>query len=226
MRDRRRPFWYLRRRRESVASEVDEELALHLDLRAQELEHTGLSAQAARLTARREFGDLEATREYCRRQDREKEARMQRGLLLAELMQDLRISLRGLGRAPLMAATIVASVCVGIGGTTVIFGAIEAALLRPLPYARPAEMVRIYTDSPPHKFPFSVADYRALQAQQTQFAEIAGYTRRALAFSDGGVAERLPGREVSWTYFGLLGIRPALGRDFTELTAAPAARAA
>ena len=67
-----------------------------------------------------------------------------------------------------------ATVGLGIGATTVIFAAVNAALLQPLPYAEPARLVRIYTDAPPNKFRFSVADYLALQAQQTQFEQVAG----------------------------------------------------
>ncbi|MFN2444177.1 MAG: ABC transporter permease [Vicinamibacterales bacterium] len=139
----------------------------------------------------------------------------------AAMMQDLRISLRGLLRAPMMTVTIVATVGLGIGATTVIFSAVYAALLCPLPYADPGQLVRIYTDAPPNKFRFSVADYLALQAQQTHFEQIGGYTDRDMAFSDGNVADRLRGRVVSWTYFTLLGIRPAVGRDFTELDGRP-----
>src|SRR5262252_4285205 len=129
-------------------------------------------------------------------------------------MQDVRICLRNLRRVPLLTATIVLTVGLGIGATTVIFSAVNATLLRPLPYTEPDRLVRIYTDAPPNKFPFCVADYQALQSQQTRFERIAGYQSRALAFSNGKVAERLTGRIVSWTYFGLLGITPALGRDF------------
>jgi putative ABC transport system permease protein len=146
---------------------------------------------------------------------------MQRGLIFDDLMQDVRICLRSLLRTPMMTMTIVATVGLGIGATTVIFSAVDAALLRPLPYADPDQLVRIYTDAPPNKFRFSVADYLALQAQQTQFEQIAGYTERAVAFSDGTVAERLRGRVVSWTYFALLGTPPAIGRDFTELDGRP-----
>ena len=60
-----------------------------------------------------------------------------------ELLHDIRTSLRGLLRAPVMTLTIVATVGLGIGATTVIFGAIDAALLRPLPYAHPERLVRI-----------------------------------------------------------------------------------
>jgi putative ABC transport system permease protein len=146
---------------------------------------------------------------------------MSRGSTLGDLRQDLRIGLRGLLRAPMMTLTIVATIGLGIGATTVIFAALHAALLRPLPYADPGRLVRIYTDAPPNRFPFSVADYLALQAQQTHFEQIAGYTSRSMAFSDGTIAERLTGREVSWTYFSLLGIRPAIGRDFVERDGRP-----
>ena len=218
---RRRPFWHLRRGPELVSSEVDEELSVHIDLRAEELQARGLPADVARREAIRQFGDLQSTRDYCRQQDMAKDQGMHRRLLLDELIQDLRIGLRGLLRARLLTLTIVATVGLGIGATTVIFGAVNATLLRPLPYADPERLVRIYTDTPPNKFPFSVADYQALDAHQTRFERIAGYQSRALAFSDGKVAERLTGRIVSWTYFGLLGITPAFGRDFTESDGRP-----
>jgi putative ABC transport system permease protein len=218
---RRRPFWYLRRRPETWTSEVDEELNVHLEMRVEELRARGLSIEAARGEALRQFGDIERTREYCRQQDLAKEKRMQRGLMVEDLAQDLRTCFRSLLRVPAMTITILATVGLGIGATTVIFSAVNAALLRPLPYLDPDRLVRIYTDSPPNKFRFSLADYLALQEQQTQFERIGGYTDREMAFSDGILAERLRGRAVSWTYFALLGIRPIIGRDFTEVDGRP-----
>jgi putative ABC transport system permease protein len=214
-------FWYWRRRPEVVRDEVDEELRVHLEMRIDELRAAGMSPEEGRREAVRQFGDLEGTRQYCRRQDLDKENRVQRLLFLQDLAQDLTIGLRNLLRAPGLTLTIVITVGLGIGATTAIFAAIDAALLQPLPYKDPDRLVRIYTDTPPYRFPFSVADYLALDAQQTRFAQIAGYRSRAMAFSDGTVAERLTGREVTWTYFGLLGIRPALGRDLTEQDGRP-----
>src|SRR5262245_16429861 len=141
---------------------------------------------------------------------------MHRGLIAGELLQDLRISLRALRRAPVMTLTIILTVGLGIGATTVIFGAINAALLRPLPYANPDRLVRIYTDAPPNRFPFSVADYLALTAQQTRFDGIASYASRPMVFSDGAVADRVRARSVSWRYFDVLGLHPAAGRGFQE----------
>ena len=217
----RRPFWYLGRRPETVASDVNEELQLHLEMRVRELQEGGLSSTDARREALRQFGDLERAREYCRQQDQQKERRMRRGLMLDDLVQDFRISFRGLLRSPMMALTIVATVGLGIGATTAIFSAVNAALLRPLPYHDAQRLVRIYTDSPPNRFRFSVVDYQALEAQQTRFERVAGFTDREAAFSDGEVAERIRGRVVTWTYFSLLGIRPALGRDFSEADGRP-----
>lgn len=142
-------------------------------------------------------------------------------MLSDHLAQDLRICLRALRRAPVMTLTIVGTVGLGIGATATIFGAVDAALLRPLPYPEPDRLVRIYTDSPPNRFRFSVADYQALEAQQTHFEQIAAYTDRAMAFSDGTTAERLRGREVSWTYFAVLGIGPTIGRTFQESDGRP-----
>ena len=133
----------------------------------------------------------------------------------------MRIAFRNLLRAPTLTATILITVGLGIGATTVIFSAVNAALLRPLPYHDPTRLVRIYTDAPPNKFRLSLVDYLALDAQQTQFERIAAYTDRPVSFSDGVAAERLRGREVTWTYLGLLGVTPAIGRDFRVDDAQP-----
>jgi predicted permease len=213
---RDRAFWFLGRLRDAVEAEVDEELRVHLEMRVEELSARGLPPGAARREALRQFGDLEATRTYCRRQDLEKEEDMRRSLWLQDLTQDLRHCLRSLLRAPALVATVVLTVGLGVGASTAMFALVHAILLRPLPYAEPDRLVRVYTDAPPNKFPFSVADYLALNEQQRSFERIAGYRYREMAFSDGSVAERLQGRAVTWTYFGLLGLRPALGRDFAE----------
>ena len=220
--DRKRPFWYLGRTRRTVASEIDEELSFHMERRVEELRASGLSPDAARREALRQFGDVETTRRYCRRQAEQKEKRMRLGFLLGDLIQDLGISLRSLRRSPVLALTIVTTVGLGIGATAAMFAVVDAALLRPLPYAAPEELVRIYTDHPPYKFPFSQADYLALDAQQTTFKQVAGYASRAAAYTDGQVAERLRGRVVSWSYFDLLGLKPALGRSFTRADGQPA----
>jgi predicted permease len=175
-----------------------------------------MAMEDARREALRQFGDLEGTREYCRRQDEQKEMEMRRLLMFQDLGQDIRIGARSLMRVPILTLTIIVTVGVGIGATAAIFSAINAALLQPLPYAHPERLVRIYTDAPPFKWRFSAADYLAFREQQTQFEQSATYTDRSVIYSDGASSEVLRARVVSWAFFAVLGLRPALGRDFAE----------
>jgi predicted permease len=215
------PFWYLRRTSARVQAEIDEEIEGHLQMRIDELQARGIPIEDARREAVRRFGNIESTRRYCRNQDERRESAMQRALTLQDLGQDITISLRSLARAPILTLTILLTVGLGIGATTVIFAAIEAAFLRPLPYARPDTLVWIYTDTPPFQFRFSAVDYLALEAQQTHFESIGAFTDRTMTFTEGADAEVLNGRAVSWSYFRTLGIAPLLGRDFTQLDARP-----
>ena len=167
---------------------------------------------------------------------------MPRWMMSSDLRQDLRISLRGLLRAPVMTLTIVTTVGLGIGATTTIFGALHAALLRPLPYADPGRLVRIYTDAPPNRFPFSVADYLALQAQHTHFEQIAGIRQPVHGFqrrhgrrapvgkrgvADVLLAARNPsGARPRFRRAGRPAGQPARGHGQPRILAAPARRAA
>src|SRR5439155_10674473 len=134
---------------------------------------------------------------YCRQQDERRENVVQRALLFQDFTQDLRIGVRSLLRAPVLTLTIVATVGLGLGATAAIFSAVSAALLRPLPYAEPENLVRIYTDTPPFKFRFSAVDYLAFTEQQTRFERHATYTDRAASFTNGDTAELLRTRVVS-----------------------------
>ncbi|HLE85550.1 MAG TPA: ABC transporter permease, partial [Thermoanaerobaculia bacterium] len=138
--------------------------------------------------------------------------RNREGEPMATFWRDLRLSLRSLARRPGLAVTIVLTVGLGLGATTTMWSVVHAVLLEPLPYADPGRLMRIYTDSPPNVFRFSVADWLALDEQQTSFEQVAGYTNVMMTFNRGDVAERVPGKQVTGSYFSLLGIRPLHGR--------------
>ena len=215
-RSSRKRFAYLRRSSQTVQQEIDDEILDHLERRIGALQAQGYSASDARVEAERQFGDIDATRRYCREQDERKDAAMIRSLALQDLAQDIRTSTRSLLRVPALTLTVVLSIGFGIGGTTAMLAAVNAALLRPLPYADPDRLYWIYTDSPPFEFRLSLVDFQALDSQQTSFERVAVFTNRSATFSGGDSADLVTGRQVSWTYFDLLGIRPARGRDFIE----------
>jgi len=133
---------------------------------------------------------------------------------MPHLMRDLFYSVRSLARSGGLAATIILTVGVGLGATTVMVSVIRAVLLTPLPYANADELVWIYTDNPPFRFRFSVVDYRALETDHPTFSAVAGYQSNTVTLNEGDVAERVTVKSVTGSYFSLLGQRPALGRLF------------
>jgi predicted permease len=140
-----------------------------------------------------------------------------------QFLVDLRQSVRALARTPILTITVVLTVGLGLGATTAIFAVVNAVLLQPLPYTDANRLVRIYTDAPPNRFHFSVADYQALERSQRRFTQVAGFTLAPMTFTSGDVAERINGRIVSWGYFPLLGIVPLRGRGFTRADDVPGA---
>jgi predicted permease len=144
-----------------------------------------------------------------------------RASVLDNLWRDLRHGVRSLARAPILSATILLTVGLGIGATTAIFSLVNAVLIQPLPYPDPGNLVRVYTDAPPNRWPLSVADYRALEEQQTSFRMVAGYDNATATFNNGDVAERVRGKFVTWDYFSLLGVAPLHGRTFNESDGKP-----
>jgi predicted permease len=213
-RQRRRPFWYISRRPATVASDVDEEIRLHLEMRIAELTSRGMPAEAARNEAVRRFGDLEYTRRYCRDQDLHMEARMRRGLSVEEFARDLRIALRSLVRLPGLSGTIVLTVGIALGAAVAMIALVRTVLVNPLPYADPESLVWIYTDNPPFRFRLSHVDYRALEADHPAFGGVAAYEFNSATVSAGDLAERVTTKTVTGSYFPLLGQQPHIGRLF------------
>ncbi len=211
---RRRPFWYISRRPSTVATDVDEELDVHLEMRIAELKARGMTADAARREALRRFGDLEYTRQYCREQDLRKETRMRWSLSFGEFARDLRVSVRSLARLPGLTATIVLTVGVALGAAVAMIGLVRTVLLSPLPYAEPESLVWIYTDNPPYRFRLSLVDYRALEADHPAFSSVAAYESSLVTVTEGDLAERVTAKAVTGSYFPLLGQRSHVGRLF------------
>ena len=137
---RERPFWYLRRPPDELQAEVDEELRVHLEMRIEELVAKGMSSDAARREARRQFGDLEYTRRYCRNQDERKEAGMRWNLLVDELAQDLRNGVRQIARNPGFSAVVIGTLALGIGANTALFSIFNSLILRQLPVREPSSL--------------------------------------------------------------------------------------
>jgi putative ABC transport system permease protein len=138
------------------------------------------------------------------------------GGLMSGFRQDLVHSMRGLRRSAGLVTTIILTVGLGLGVTTAMVTVIETVLVRPLPYVDQHALVWIYTDRPPNQWPLSVADYRAIDEQQTSFSHLAAYETTTVTLTAATTAQRVTNRNVTWDYFSALGLSPARGRLFDK----------
>jgi predicted permease len=206
-----------------VARDVDEELAFHLDMRTQELVGEGVPPDAARAQARREFGDVEYTRRYCRTLDAAAERSTRRAERLDELAQDVRYALRQLRRSPGFALVAVLTLALGIGANTAIFSVVNGVLLRPLPFREPDRLVRVFSLDEGKRAAVSPLDFADWRDQARSFEGLAAVNALTLNLTGGGEPERLEGASVSAALFSVLGVRPIAGRTFAPSEDAPGA---
>jgi putative ABC transport system permease protein len=136
---------------------------------------------------------------------------------MAALQQDLRYATRMLVRQPGTAAVAILTLAIGIGGNAAIFSAVNALLLRPLPYHDPDRLVMIWEKRQAEGVfdnVVSPADFIDWARMNTAFEAMAGHAQRTVDMTGVGEPVRLFAAVVSPTFFDLLGIRIAHGRGF------------
>lgn len=136
-----------------------------------------------------------------------------RGMSLEQIGRDLRYALRSLRRTPGFTATAVLSLALGIGANTLVFSALNALVLRPLPVERPADLFFLESArGPSHSFPL----YRDIRDRGGAAAEVAGYRIAPMNLAGGQAVARIWGYLATGNYFDLLGVQPAAGRFFHQ----------
>ena len=213
----KRSFRFPWRSAKRIRADVDDELSFHIDMRTAELVARGMSAVDARREATREFGDVEFTREYCRRLDEGGERATRRGEWLTDLRQDLTQAIRVLRRSPAFLAVALVTIALGVGANSAIFTVVRGVLLRPLPFAQPERLVAVYENNQPDHSPRSqlaAADYVDYRRQQSTLTDIGiiGYANLDYQGATDPVALR--GLRFSANVFSILGVPPMLGRTF------------
>jgi predicted permease len=133
------------------------------------------------------------------------------------MLQDIRIALRALVRAPGFAVVALLSLAIGIGANTAIFSVTSALLLRPLPYANPDRLTILWNRSPGLDIAedwFSTAQYFDIKRGQQSFDEVAIALGANMNLTGGGDPERVGTIRVSSNLLRMLGARAAQGRLF------------
>lgn len=192
--------------------ELDSELSFHLEQRAAELADSGMAPEEARRRARLEFGGVEGIKQECR------ESR--RVHFFEVLLQDIKYGIRTMRRSPSFTIVAVFTLALGIGANTAIFSVVNAVLLRPLPFAEPARLVRVWHVPPAKSFPgltrfaVSAANYLDWRAQNHTFENMAIFTGGSFILTGRGDAESLQSVQAAPNLFSVLGVQPLLGRTF------------
>ena len=128
------------------------------------------------------------------------------------IWQDFKYALRALRAKPGFTTVTVLTLAIGIGGTTAIFGAVNAVLLRPLPYPGPDELVRVFKTSlkAPDRVGGTVSppDFTDWRRESSVFTELAAYDSDSITVTGQGAAEVVRIGEVTGGFFAVLGTRP------------------
>jgi macrolide transport system ATP-binding/permease protein len=210
--------------RSRVERELHDELADHLEREVEARRAEGLGEAAARRLARRSLGAVSQDMDACRDERRIN--------LVDHASRDLRFALRHLMVNPGFAATAVLVLTLGTAAAVTIFGFVDAALLRPLPYEAPSRLVHVFgtgskASATLNRGPASYLDFRDWRARARAFSGMAAYDVRAgfnLTTSAG--PERVTGARVTSGFFRTLGVTPVLGREFRPDEEGPGAPAA
>jgi macrolide transport system ATP-binding/permease protein len=180
----------------------------------------GLTREQATRTARHSLGPVMQSMEECRD--------MRRVSFVDHRVQDLRFALRQLVKHRGFAATAIAMLALGLAANVTIFGFVDAALVRPLPYADASRLVAVFGAylGKPHRGLVSYVDYRDLRGQVKALQSVDAFDVRTghSLFTSSGV-EQVSSLTVTSGFFRTLGVTPALGRDFRADEEGPSAPA-
>jgi len=222
----RRVFRAPVKRLDVVQSEVDREIALHLELRITQLMETGLSRDDAIRIAHERFGPIDDARETLAALATTRERHMKLTERIDGLRQDLDYTMRQIRRAPGFALAVIATLGLGIGANATMFGAIDQLLLRPPAHvvdpSRVVTAALIRKSSPQPQQVLSFAIYHDLRRTPAAFQAVGLYRGANLDVGTGAETKSLSAALVSADYFRALGTRPAVGRFFSESEAGDA----
>ena len=202
-------------KRSRFESELDAELADHLDKRTDDLVRQGMTHPAAALRARQEFGAVEAVKDGVR--DSSGVA------VLDTLMRNLRYAVRSLWQHPAYAFTMIGTLALCIGANAAIYSVVDVMLFRPLPYPEPDQMgslIQKVREKDGFEWERDAIDGAGWEWMRKNVTSLDLAIRRGVEgvnlVTGTGQAEFVQQRRVSAGYFDVLGMKPLIGRVFTE----------
>jgi predicted permease len=191
-------FW-----RRRSAEDFAEEIKAHLELEAEDLKREGLSEDEARWKARREFGNVRRAQEQFYIKGR--------FVWLDSLLHDVRFALRQMRRSPGFALTAVLTLALGIAANVIVFGVLQALVLRPIDVPHGDRVMTLARTDQTYPI-FSYPEVRDVRDGNTVFSGVAAWCIDNFGLEANGVTRPVWGDTVSGQYFEVVGIKPFLGR--------------
>jgi putative ABC transport system permease protein len=198
-------------RKSKVEKELDSEIRFHLESTIQQKIAAGAAPEAARREALLEFGGSEQVKEECRQ--------AHRIVSFENTLSNLRSAARFIRKSPGFSLTVILTLALGIGANSAVFSAIDAILLRPLPFPQADELVILRQYNHTHKnsngllAPVRLEEWNK---RNSSFQAIAGWYTENVSETSGALPERLLRADVTPRFLQVFGVAPALGRDFTQ----------
>src|ERR1700722_4915198 len=200
--------------RKKAGARLESELSFHLDRQIAENLAAGMSAKEARNMALRSFGNSGLVREEARA------TWSWTGIEL--LLRDLRFGLRALLRSPSFTAIAILVMALGIGANVAIFTVVRSVLLKPLPSPDPDRLVSLYQSQKEFGLfvPVDGGSFTLWQQATRGSAEMAivnAWQQYNLSAEGGQLPEKIDAGWCSANFFSILGVQPALGRNFNSV---------
>jgi predicted permease len=207
-------FW--RQRKQNL----EQELATHIQMSAQDRIDRGESPEKAGAAARREFGNVSLVQRVTRDQ--------WTWAWLDDFFQDFRYGVRSLRKTPGFTAVAILTLALGIGANTSLFSVVNGVLLNPLPYPNPDQLLTLHESKPNFRAgSISYPNFRDWQKNNHTFSSMAIARGTSFTLTGLGEAQQVNARCITSDFFSTLGVQPVLGRYFApgedEIGAAPIA---
>jgi predicted permease len=192
-------------RRRRVFEDLSEELRLHIEERVEELMRNGLSRQEAERQARIAFGNVTVLEERSRE--------VWQWPTLESIRADVRLALRQLRRSPGFTIAAVLTLALAIGANAVVFGVLNALILRPLDVPNAQSLFTIERGGYKEQST-SYPDYLDLRDRNRSFEALTAYILVPVGLDTGKNPSQAWGYEVAGNYFKAMDVQPFLGRFF------------
>ncbi len=198
--------------------EVDEELALHIELRTRELVERGMEPTVAREIVLSRIGDLGRLKRTCEDLGRKRDRELRMTQWLGDLKDDVTVALRQLKASPAFTLVAVLTLALGIGANSAMFAVADATLLRPLPFPDADRLVSVAEITRDGRRgaanPLDLVDW--IERNRSFEAMAAALNGQASVIGADGTAEPVITQAVTTRFFDVLGVKPIAGRTFVD----------